>query len=52
LGLGILVLNGFIIGAVFGLQPRGAAIKRWLIGAASILLLGIVVNGGMALVFG
>ena len=42
---------GLILGIVMGLQRRSAAWKRWLIGAASILLLGIVVNGGMALVF-
>ncbi len=40
---------GAILGLVLGLIPRGKAIKRWLIGAAAITLIALVVNVGLAL---
>jgi len=39
---------GIVLGGVLGLIQRGKALTRWLIGAALVLLLALIVNGGLS----
>ena len=46
--LPISVAVGLVLGGVLGLIRRGKALIRWLIGAALVLLLALIVNGGLS----
>ena len=45
--LPISVMLGIGLGMVLGLIQRGQASKRWLVGAAVIVLSAVVINGGL-----